>query len=391
MGNGAKKLKILQVIQGMGKGGAERYAADLSIALQKAGHTVRLVSFENRNAYSFLTDQLDYRYIHTYVQPSISSKHIYHTDEFDAMVAEFKPDIIHSHLFKAEIASRNTIFPYVTYVTTWHNNMPEFQNWQWSDSAKKITYTRLYEKRWMVKKYRECQNNFIAISEDTLHFYNRSLPKDLARNVSLNYNAIDFQKFNLRNHDRTSAFEAIRMIYTARFVPIKNHIFLIDVVDELRKRNLPVNLVLLGEGAEMDAVKKRIQTLRVEEHVQLLGNVDNVEDYLADANFYVHPAKYEPFGLVIIEAMASGLPPICLNGKGNADLIQNGINGYMLDEVDHKAFADVIVQLFKDKEKYRELADNAVAYARNFDIHLHAANMIEYYHRCIGKRTKNRY
>ena len=385
--NPKKRLKIIQVIQSMAKGGAERYAADLAIALKKAGHEVKLVSFENRNSYSFLTDQVDFEVIKTSVQPSISSKHEFHTGDFDQMVQEFQPDIIHSHLFKAEIASRNTINPSTTYITSCQNNMPEFANWSLSKAFKKITYTRLYEKNWMIKKYRECENNFIAISKDTLEYYKKMFPGDLSKNVQLIYHAINFEKFHSSNHDRSSTLDKVRLIYVARYVPIKNHVFLTGVVAEIKKRNIAVKLTLLGEGEEMENVRRKAKDLGVEKEIDFVGNVDKVEDYLSQANIYVHPATYEPFGLVIIEAMAAGLPAICLDGKGNRDLIENGRNGFMLFENDPILFADKVIEITRDQNLYNKLSTGAVEYAKLYDMTNHVQKIVELYQSSINKRT----
>ena len=83
----------------------------------------------------------------------------------------------------------------------------------------------------------------------------------------------------------------------------------------------------------------------------------NVEDYLKNANLYVHPANYEPLGLVIIEAMASGLPVISFDGNGNRDLMIHGENGYIFQEENAKLFAEKIIDLMNDSEKYEQIVD----------------------------------
>jgi len=382
-----EKLKIIQAIQGMSKGGAERYAADVSIALQSLGHQVKLVNFGTSNAYPFLTDQLDYETCNSFVQPSISGKSKIHIKDWENIIADFEPDIIHTHLFKAEMTAKYKIHPGVTYVSTCQNNMPEFQELKLSKTLSKLTWTRQYEKQWMIKKYRECENNFIAISKNTLSYYQNSLPSDLAKRISLIYHAINFEKFNRVNRSRVGSLHQIKMVYTARYATYKNHIFLIDVVDYLKNLSKKVSLVLLGEGPEMDSVKKRAKDLRVENEVQILGNVDNVEEYLRDANVYVHPATYEPFGLVIIEAMAAGLPAICLDGKGNRDLIENGKNGYMIMEENATAFAEKIIEVVENPEAYQALSDQAVEFAEQFDINVHASKLNDYYLSCIREES----
>lgn len=370
----------------MGKGGAERYAADVSIALQNLGHEVILVVFESKNEYRFLTDKIDYRVSNSFVQPSISKNHTIETSEFDDLVDEFDPDIIHSHLFKTEMTTRQRVLDDVTYVTTCQNNMPEFSNLTTGNLTKKSTWTRQYEKQWMIKKYRACKNNFIAISKDTKEFYKTVLPQDLAQNISLIYHAIDFKKFNEANRYRADDLDHVRLVYAARYAPYKNHIFLVDVVKHLVRLNKPVSLVLLGDGSEKTKVERRVKELALEENIKILGNVANVEDYLGDANIYVHPATYEPFGLVIIEAMAVGLPAICLDGKGNRDLIENGKNGYMLMEENAVAFAEKIIEFVEKPNAYRDMSNYAVDYAKQFDINVHARKLTKYYLSCIKEK-----
>lgn len=382
-----KKLKIIHAIQGMGKGGAERYAADACIALQAQGHEVKLVNFGMSNAYSFLTNHIDYVTCDSFVQPSISGKSKIHIKDWENIIADFEPDIIHTHLFKAEMTAKYKIHPGLTYVSTCHNNMPEFENFNFSKATKKLMWTHQYEKRWMIKKYDECQNNFITISRDTQEFYNKSLPKNLTKKVSLLYNAINFERFNAVRRNKSHSLDQIRMIYAARYTSYKNHIFLIDVVQYLKKLNKDVSLVLLGEGPEMKSVEKRVRELNVEDQVQILGNVDNVEDYFKDANVFVHPATYEPFGLVIIEAMAAGLPAICLDGKGNRDLIENGKNGYMIMEENAAFFAEKIIEVVENPEAYQTLSDQAVEYAEQFDINVHARKLTDYYLSCIKEKS----
>ena len=113
--------------------------------------------------------------------------------------------------------------------------------------------------------------------------------------------------------------------------------------------------------------------------------VDNVEDYLKEANIYVHPATYEPFGLVIIEAMAAGLPVICLNGKGNRDIIIDDYNGFMFDEENAELFANKIISLYINQIQYTMISENAVKYAAEFKIENHVDKLIKLYELFISK------
>ena len=60
---------------------------------------------------------------------------------------------------------------------------------------------------------------------------------------------------------------------------------------------------------------------------------------------FIHPATYEPFGLVIIEAMAAGLPVISLDGKGNRDIIKHKVNGYIFQNQNAVKFGEALIKL----------------------------------------------
>ena len=113
--------------------------------------------------------------------------------------------------------------------------------------------------------------------------------------------------------------------------------------------------------------------------VHLLGNVHDVPSYLRQATFFIHTALYEPFGLVLLEAMATGLPVISLDGKGNRDIILNGKNGYLLQENEPAMFVSKIIDLMNDGEKYQLISEYARSFAENYDIKKYVEKLVEYY------------
>jgi glycosyltransferase involved in cell wall biosynthesis len=379
-------MKILQVISSMGKGGAERYVADICIELNKRnGIEVMLIAMSPVNHYEFLTNIINYQVTDSKVLPSITGKSLINTDHYQSIVNEFKPDIIHSHLFHTELLTRQNIDSHITYVTTCQNNMPEFSNFSLNSITKKIKIAHYFEKKWMIAKYRECQNNFITISKDTERYYKSVLPNDL-NSIHLLYHAINFSRFNKVNHKRDFKDKKIKLIYVARFVPIKNQSFLVDITKRIKELGYDVEAILIGDGETKEMVFEKVKLNKLENEVKLIGLVDHVEDFMKDANIYVHPATYEPFGLVIIEAMAAGLPVICLNGKGNRDLIIDDYNGFMFDNEDVDIFSQKIISLFNNRIEYDRISENAVEYASRYRIEKHVDNLLTLYKMFIEKR-----
>src|SRR4051812_45741931 len=112
------ELKIMHIIPDLAKGGAERLTLDICRELSsRKGVEVLLMTLDEKNEYKFLSEGLQINYCTSYVRPSLSGKSQTDLEQYKKIVAEFKPDIIHSHLFAAEFFSRELLFENVQYFT----------------------------------------------------------------------------------------------------------------------------------------------------------------------------------------------------------------------------------------------------------------------------------
>ena len=95
---------------------------------------------------------------------------------------------------------------------------------------------------------------------------------------------------------------------------------------------------------------------------------------------YLHSATFEPFGLTMMEAMASSLPIISIDGGGNKDFIHNDYNGYIFSQdTSPETFAKVIIDLVKDNGKYLKMAFAANETAKEYDIANYTKKLIQLY------------
>lgn len=298
---------------------------------------------------------------------------------FQEIVEEFKPDVIHSHLFEADIIARSYFKKGVTYFSHGHDNMWQLTRLKNLNNLNKQAFTNLIERHWLMKQYRKTNTSFIAISKDVEAFFSQNLDKKLKNNVFLLLNGIDTKRF-FNDLDRTIEIaEKIRIVSVGNLVPKKNHRFLIDIAVVLKQKNLAFSIDILGYGPLQEELENYARVNNVSDHIHFRGNVKNVEDYLKKANVYVHPANYEPLGLVLIEAMASGLPVICLDGRGNRDLMIHGKNGYIFQEENSEQFVETIIELFDDQKKYLEISSFAKEFSGQFDIKNYVENLVDLY------------
>jgi glycosyltransferase involved in cell wall biosynthesis len=106
-------------------------------------------------------------------------------------------------------------------------------------------------------------------------------------------------------------------------------------------RSLPddVVLVVLGEGPERAALEQLARELDVEGRVFLLGRVPDVAAWLRRASVLVHPARWEGFGLGVLEAMLAGLPVVAANVSSLPELVVDGTTGFLVGPDDPSALA----------------------------------------------------
>jgi glycosyltransferase involved in cell wall biosynthesis len=142
----------------------------------------------------------------------------------------------------------------------------------------------------------------------------------------------------------------------------------------------------LGDGKNRKALEEKTVSLRISDSVTFHGNVSNVEEFLWNSDVYVHAAIYEPFGLVLVEAMAAGLPVVSLDGRGNRDIIQDQKNGYILSEPDVVDFANKVGLLFHDKFKYEQIKQAGLETAKQFDIVSYTDKLLALYDKALKER-----
>jgi glycosyltransferase involved in cell wall biosynthesis len=93
----------------------------------------------------------------------------------------------------------------------------------------------------------------------------------------------------------------------------------------------------------------------------------------------VHSATYEPFGLVLLEAMSAGLPVVCLDGHGNRELIREGENGFMVNPPDAKVFARRILDCVSSVETWNHFSTAAKDFVKPYDIEIYAQRLVRLY------------
>ena len=96
--------------------------------------------------------------------------------------------------------------------------------------------------------------------------------------------------------------------HIGRFDEQKNHVFLIDIFNEILKYKKNALLLLIGEGVLKDKIKEKVNSLKIEENVRFLSARSDVNEIYQAMDVFLFPSRYEGLGIVAIEAQCSGLP-----------------------------------------------------------------------------------
>lgn len=149
------------------------------------------------------------------------------------------------------------------------------------------------------------------------------------------------------------------IINVGRLVPEKGQKYLIDAFGRIDPKEW--KLVILGEGPLKGDLKNQAEALNITDKIELPGAVKEVDWWLAKSSIFVFPSVSEGFPNALVEAMAAGLPCISFDcDSGPRDIIENGVNGILVEEKDVDTLADFLSHLMKNEELRRELSIKAM-------------------------------
>ncbi len=163
------------------------------------------------------------------------------------------------------------------------------------------------------------------------------------------------------------------LLFVGRLVERKGASVALHAVAELVRAGRPVKLTLVGEGPERESLAKLADSLAISDRVEFTGVLTpaGVREWYRDAGIFVMPAvtdwkgEQEGFGMVIVEAMAYGLPVVASRSGGIPDIIRDGENGLLVPERDAGALAAAVGRLVDDGELAERLGASARADVRD--------------------------
>jgi N-acetyl-alpha-D-glucosaminyl L-malate synthase BshA len=177
--------------------------------------------------------------------------------------------------------------------------------------------------------------------------------------------------------------EAILM-HLSNFRPVKRVVDVVKVFAQVQ-REVPAQLVLVGDGPERSAAEWLAHDLGIQCRVHFLGKQERVNELLPLADLMVMPSELESFGLAALEAMACKVPSIATRVGGVPELIDDGVTGLLYPVGDVEAMAAGALSLLKDRDRLEamRLAGRKTAQKR-FCSSLVVPHYVRYYESVLG-------
>ena len=151
------------------------------------------------------------------------------------------------------------------------------------------------------------------------------------------------------------------LVCVGRLVTQKNILFLADVLGELKSRGLKFRVIFVGDGPDKGKLVKRLAEKNVSNETVFTGHVSDIgllTSFYAAADLHLFPSKYDTFGLVKLEAASRYTPTVFVENSVASSDVKNGVNGYIFPE-NVSEFADGVIKALSDREKLREIGENA--------------------------------
>lgn len=225
-------------------------------------------------------------------------------------------------------------------------------------------------------------NNVIKIGQEHKYFYGHS--EQLQKKIKKYYSKLDGLTFltdeEINNYKEQVNLNNVKLfkVENATSIPyesstLKNKVViaagrynyqkgfdnLIKAFTKVAEKHADWKLKIFGAGGEKKMYEELISEYKMNKNIILCKTSSNILKEMKEASIYALSSRYEPFGMVLIEAMSVGIPCVSFKCSGPLEIIGDGQDGFLVDEDDNDGFAEKINQLIEDEELRFRMGKNA--------------------------------
>lgn len=208
-------------------------------------------------------------------------------------------------------------------------------------------------------------NLHIAVSEAVKKWSVANL-KLQNKKIKVIHNAINIEEFaksrvNKSRKKKELGIDIEKTVITTvgRLTKQKGQIYLIKAADQILKAGIDAEFLIIGEGELRQNLENLTKDLHLEDRIHFLGVREDVNELLGISDIFVLPSLCEGFGIVIIEAMAAGVPVIASNIDGIKEVIEDKKTGLLVPSKSPKEIANGVIYLLESTKKVQSMTKRA--------------------------------
>jgi glycosyltransferase involved in cell wall biosynthesis len=328
---------VLQVVNGLDRGGAERVTVDLATRLDRARWDVRLLTVRE----GAMDEDVVRRGVPLHATGhDFDSRFLAAIRDMRRYMREVRPSVVHTHMIGSDIVGRiaalTTGVPVV--LSTQHDELD--RPWPY-DLYRRITGRR-------IAATVACSPGVEAFCRETLR-----IPDDRLFRID---NGVDLERMRpaWKEPGEPIVFGAL-----GGLKPVKGHRVLVEAFARMYQRVPGAVLEIAGEGPEREAVEALRTEHGLTEEVRLVGQVEDAASFLAGVDVFVQPSLSEGLPMALLEAMAARKAVIASAVGSIPEALDEGEAGMLVGPGDPEALADAMEDLATDParmERYRAAA-----------------------------------
>lgn len=197
---------------------------------------------------------------------------------------------------------------------------------------------------------------FSVVSDDLRHYFANelSIPEEALQVIR---NGVDTERFQPIKQPfklralLPAAFHGKVLISVGRLAEAKDQLTLLRAMKVLKDKKNACCLALVGEGELRELLESMIRELGLQHHVHLFGNRTDVDVLLPQADLFVLSSRREGLPMVLLEAMACGLPIVSTNVGGIGEVVAEGVNGFLVPPENPDLLAEAIERMLTDSDR----------------------------------------
>ncbi|MCK5127034.1 MAG: glycosyltransferase [candidate division Zixibacteria bacterium] len=371
----SKKIKVLHTVLNLGFAGLERVVTELSMATDKDIYDVEVCCFQRKGYFADILEKSG-------VTVSLIPRKESGTDwSLPRKLAKFAKDkevqVLHCHtgtFWFSALAGKLGRIPALIYTEHGRFLVEPFVR-----LAEDFVSARLADKS-------------IAVSAE-LESYMVEKVKFPAKKMAVILNGVNTMTFlpgpkpeNLLQEFKLSPKTKI-LGCVASFNTVKDHATMLDVFKIIKEEYDDIALLLVGDGMLRDKIEAKIESLGLGDSVIMTGKRKDVQDLLRLMDVFLLFSLSEGTSMSIAEAMASGLPAVVTNVGGNPSLVDNDVNGILVETKQPRNMAKAVLSLILDEKRMAEFSSAAVEKVkRAYSVDVMARQYSDVYMEILNKK-----